>query len=137
MVTSRERSKFWVEQELPAKRGLIDELWIMWELDACPAGLDYFLLHIGVAFGKRLARDWVRLCSQDLPAKEVQDLTASEAQLLISRIEVVWRRRLRSSPGWKEHRSAWVNIVNRVARRARNLAQEALSTHTKELACVS
>jgi hypothetical protein len=137
MDTSRERSKLWVLKELPSSsKALVDFLWEDWKLDACPAGLDYLLLHCGVAFGRKHTRDWVALCSQDIPAKDISEVTLSDALLLIDRIELLWRRRLRSSPGWEANRSARVNAVNRVMKRARNLAQEAALAHQKEFSCV-
>lgn len=136
MITSRERSKLWVERELPGSAGLIDSLWNNWCLDDCPAGLDYFLLHCGAALGLRQTRDWVSLCSQDLSAREVKDLSPSDALLLLDRMELLWRRRLRSSPGWETHRAAWVNLVNRVMRRTRDLAQENSLLCEKESSCV-
>ena len=134
MISSRERSKLWVERELPGHHRTIEFLWEEWELDSCPAGLDYFLLHCGVAFGPRQVKDWVVLCSKDLPAKSIKDLSLSEGLLLMDRIELLWRRRMRSSPGWDSYRSSWVNVVNRVMKRARNLAQE--TQLVVEKACV-
>lgn len=131
-TTSCERSKLWVEREKPGIREYVDSIWRKWELDSCPAGLDYFLLYCGAEFGLRQTRDWVILCSKDLPAGAVKELSSEQAMLLIDRIELLWRRRLRSTPGWEAERSARVNKVNRVVKRAKSLAQEAATSHLEE-----
>lgn len=125
MKTSSERSKLWVEQETSSGSARIQNFWWMWDLDDCPAGLDYLLLHLGAELGIKQVREWAKLCMEDFQVESIHSLSHEQAMVLIDRIELLWRRRLRSSPGWETYRIRWVNQLNRVIKRARNLATEA------------
>src|SRR5262245_18881370 len=136
MISSRERSKLWVQQENPGTPDvLVNQLWNDWRFDQIPSGLDYFLLHCAVAFGRLLTLDWIKLC--DPGTRRLQNIPFEEAVILIDKIELVWRRRLRSLPGWETHRAAWVNKVNRVKKRAMELVEEKRNEEAASSRCVS
>lgn len=99
-------------------------MWDSVELDKFPAGLDYLVLHLCAELGKGQVRSWFALCGEDMP-KLPSALSCEQTLVMIDRIELLWRRRLRSSPGWETYRIRWVNQLNRVIKRARNLATEA------------
>ena len=81
--------------------------------DACrcsdlPCGLDLFVLDTSVVCGAEPTKRWLGLAGG----------AAEPARVVILDLEAYRKRALRSTPGWVEYHTKWVNRTLRVKRKA-------------------
>ncbi len=106
---------------------VLPALWSELNASSLPGGLDSFCLDASIMCGVEVVKGWLEILTfrsaRSSSGKlylgrydsELQELTGENA---VRSVELLWRRRLRVDPGWKEHGPAWTNRVNRAKRRA-------------------
>lgn len=102
---------------------LLPALWSQISGPRLPLGLDSFCLDAAVMCGAETVIGWFKVLSgstRSLDWESFFDGTSSSLtpENAMGSIELLWRRRLRIDPGWREHGPAWSNRINRAKRRA-------------------
>lgn len=133
MRATKARAFEWAEDDLvciiPDAADFSELTWSQCHAEVLPTGLDYFLFDCALHVGCDVALIWLRhvLGLGQAPKMDTQLVAAlkeHDPEVLISGIEMLWRRRLKSSPNWTDVGRKQTNHVNRVKHRALKLIFE-------------
>jgi lysozyme family protein len=133
MRESKTRSFEWAEDDLvcvlPDVGSFSELTWVKIYAEYLPAGLDYFVFDCALHVGDDVALIWLRHVlgfpqHAKMEPALIQVIKQTDVEVLISGIEMLWRRRLKSSPNWTDVGRKQTNHINRVRHRALKLMEE-------------
>jgi lysozyme family protein len=123
----------WAEDDLvcviPDAGAYADLTWGTCYAEILPTGLDYFIFDCAMHVGVDVAISWLRNVLglgqvAKMEPSVIRALKESDPEVVISGVEMLWRRRLKSSPNWTDVGRIQTNHVNRVKHRALKLIYE-------------
>ncbi len=130
MHSTKQRALEWAQADslCAAPLEFADLSWTEVKADDLPKGLDYFVFDCANSLGWSVASQWLRhvlglqasLLQGPLRSEELQYVNTFDPEVLISGIEMLWRRRIRSEVAEQKY----TNHVNRVKHRALKLLSE-------------
>jgi lysozyme family protein len=128
---NRDRSFLWAGADnfSPEAQVFNEIVWAEVKGDDLPTGLDYFIFDCAVNVDQSTAIKWLRNVL-GLPQVAILDRATLDyakgfdPEVLISGVEMLWRRRLKSQPNWTDIGRKATNHVNRVKHRALKLLLE-------------
>lgn len=132
VVATRARAFEWASGDslLPDPDDMFSHMtWMEVKADDLPEGLDYFVFACASNVSYDVAASWVRHLLglpqvgriDEFVIKILRDV---DPEVMISGIEMLWRRRLKSSPNWTDVGRKQTNHVNRVKHRALKILME-------------
>lgn len=136
MKENRSRSFEWAQSDsIVGEATLVfaEMTWSEIHADFLPPGLDYFLFDLAQSIDVDTATSWLRRvlglphAGQPLAASEATYAASYDPEPLMDGVEMLWRRRLKSSPNWVDVGRKQTNHINRVKHRALKLIYERAS----------
>lgn len=133
MKETKAKAFEWAEDDLlyvlPDTESFSELTWSQCYGELLPTGLDYFIFDCAMHVGTDVVLNWLRnvlglQSNAKMEPSIIPALREHDAEVLISGIEMLWRRRLKSSPDWTDVGRKQTNHVNRVKHRALKLIFE-------------
>ena len=132
VAETKARAFDWAEQDtlLPDPDGMYNEMtWHEVKGNELPPGLDYFVFACASNVGYDVCASWVRHLLGLPQVGSIDDfvircLRDADPEVMISGIEMLWRRRLKSSADWTDVGRKQTNHVNRVKHRGLKIIME-------------